>query len=154
VGLNAKQFPDLDFTFTVGDGRKVTVRDAIKGLPMPVFFERGLIARDIPFHPNHWTMQPKSPKLSPAKQTDGRSFRRLAWNEVSPTVAYGNREIHVHVAALEAEGQAVWSKSSPSGNGFSCRCSSNIGSRWAEPDRLQRSAERLHGRGLVCAAGD
>ena len=26
----------------------------------------------------------------------GRSFRRLKWDQPSPTVAYGHREIHVH----------------------------------------------------------
>jgi DNA (cytosine-5)-methyltransferase 1 len=97
VGLNAKQFPRELFEFPEGGGRKVTVQDTIKGLPAPLFFERGLTYRDIPFHPNHWTMQPKSPKLTMAANTDcGRSFRRLVWGDVSPTVAYGNREIHVH----------------------------------------------------------
>ncbi len=92
VGLNAKQFRKTDFTFPEGGRGKVTVRDAIKGLPDPVFFERGINARRIKYHPNHWTMKPKSQKLlASAHQVDGRSFRRLAWDEVSPTVAYGNR---------------------------------------------------------------
>ena len=72
------------------------MRDAIAGLPEPVFFARGMTAKDIPFHPNHWTMMPRSPKLTTQVPTDGRSFRRLLWDEESPTVAYGNREIHVH----------------------------------------------------------
>jgi len=75
-----------------------TVREAIGGLPDPVFFERGLGAEDIPFHPNHWTMQPRSPRFmnDDYSAVNGRSFKRLRWDEPSPTVAYGNREIHVH----------------------------------------------------------
>ncbi len=96
IGLNRSLFPKVTFAFPQGSGKRMTVRDAIYGLPAPVFFERGLSAAEIPFHPNHWTMQPRSPKLLNGGSTDGRSFRRLAWDEVSPTVAYGNREIHVH----------------------------------------------------------
>lgn len=79
------------------DGLK-TVREAIKGLPEPVFFDRKLTPADIPIHVNHWTMRPKSHKfLNPeASFSDGRSFRRLEWDRPSPTVAYGHREIHVH----------------------------------------------------------
>jgi DNA (cytosine-5)-methyltransferase 1 len=96
VGLNKTLFPHVEFLFPAGHVKKRTVRDAIHGLPEPVFYERGLTAQDIAYHPNHWTMQPKSPKLATAESTDGRSFRRLDWDDVSPTIAYGNREIHVH----------------------------------------------------------
>lgn len=96
VGLNKKQFPDIRFDFPAGTVATATVRDALVGLPKPVYFRRGLTVRDIPFHPNHWTMQPKSPKFRNVGSTDGRSFRRLSWDDVSPTVAYGNREIHIH----------------------------------------------------------
>jgi DNA (cytosine-5)-methyltransferase 1 len=75
-----------------------TVREAIGMLDEPVFFNRKLKSSDIPIHPNHWTMQPKSSRFtelnSPNKQT--RSFRKLAWDKASPTIAFGNREIHVH----------------------------------------------------------
>lgn len=76
----------------------LTVRDAIGGLPQPAYFTRHLKAEDIPHHPNHWTMKPRSKRFS---DPDGmppasRSFRRLAWDAPSPTVAYGHREIHVH----------------------------------------------------------
>jgi DNA (cytosine-5)-methyltransferase 1 len=27
---------------------------------------------------------------------DGRSFKRLSWSDASPTIAFGNREIHIH----------------------------------------------------------
>jgi DNA (cytosine-5)-methyltransferase 1 len=75
-----------------------TVREAIGNLDAPAFFERGLSLEDIPVHPNHWTMKPKSRRF---KNTEGnnaamRSFRRLKWDAPSPTVAFGHREIHVH----------------------------------------------------------
>lgn len=75
-----------------------TVHQAIGGLQAPVFFKYGLVPEDIPVHPNHWTMQPKSPRfLNPqAEAGDGRSFKRLNWNEASPTIAFGHREIHIH----------------------------------------------------------
>ncbi|HTB23694.1 MAG TPA: DNA cytosine methyltransferase [bacterium] len=74
-----------------------TVREAIGGLRAPAYFRSGLKPDDIPEHPNHWTMQPKSPRFrNPWKQEGGRSFRRLAWDRESPTIAFGHREIHVH----------------------------------------------------------
>lgn len=74
------------------------VRAAIGGFPEPVYFARGLTAAGIPYHPNHWTMQPVSKRFSdPDKMMNStRSFRRLSWDDPSPTVAYGHREIHVH----------------------------------------------------------
>lgn len=77
-----------------------TVRDAIHELPDPAFFSRSLQPTDIPHHPNHWTMAPRSSKFGArdgsAAVSTGRSFRRLLWDQPSPTVAYGHREIHVH----------------------------------------------------------
>ncbi|WOI47097.1 DNA cytosine methyltransferase [Acidovorax sp. BLS4] len=75
-----------------------TVREAIGELEEPAFFRYGLEPKDIPVHPNHWTMQPKSPRfLNPEVETgDGRSFKRLKWGAASPTIAFGHREIHIH----------------------------------------------------------
>ncbi len=75
-----------------------TVEAAIGTLPNPAFYHRTLKASDIPHHPNHWTMQPKSKKFSqlPESSSKSRSFRRLKWDKESPTIAFGNREIHVH----------------------------------------------------------
>ncbi|MDP3822637.1 MAG: DNA cytosine methyltransferase [Burkholderiales bacterium] len=75
-----------------------TVREAIGGLKAPAYFKFGLAPEDIPVHPNHWTMQPKSPRFeNPEAETgDGRSFKRLNWDLASPTIAFGHREIHVH----------------------------------------------------------
>lgn len=78
--------------------KDLTVRAVIGNLPEPVFFSRGLTPDRIPHHPNHWTMRPISKRFSdPGGPAPGsRSFRRLAWDKPSPTVAYGHREIHVH----------------------------------------------------------
>lgn len=75
-----------------------TVREAIGEISEPVFFQRALVPSDIPIHPNHWTMRPKSPRFNKpeAIHPGGRSFKRLVWEEPSPTVAFGHREIHVH----------------------------------------------------------
>jgi DNA (cytosine-5)-methyltransferase 1 len=75
-----------------------TVRDAIGRLAAPAFFARNLLPTDIPIHPNHWTMNPKSPRFSDPENghLDGRSFKRLSWLEPSPTIAFGHREIHIH----------------------------------------------------------
>lgn len=75
-----------------------TVREAIGGLKAPAYFSHGLKVEDIPVHPNHWTMQPRSQRFGDpdAETGDGRSFKRLNWNTASPTIAFGHREIHVH----------------------------------------------------------
>lgn len=96
VGLNSTLHPNIKFEFPKGRGPRHCVRDAIEGLPAPAFFRRGITGEEIPHHPNHWTMTPKSPKLGDGASTDGRSFRKLLWDQESPTVAYGNREIHIH----------------------------------------------------------
>lgn len=75
-----------------------TVREVIGGLPRPTYFQYGLDPNTFPVHPNHWTMQPKSPRFTNPESHagDGRSFKRLKWDEASPTIAFGHREIHVH----------------------------------------------------------
>jgi DNA (cytosine-5)-methyltransferase 1 len=80
---------------------RLTVRQTFEGLPEPTYFRRGLTPTDISHHPNHWCMQPKSPKftregiLAEGKRSH-RSFKTLSWDEPSITVAYGHREVHVH----------------------------------------------------------
>lgn len=78
--------------------KNLDVRTAIGGLPEPAYFARGLTAAEIPLHPNHWTMRPVSARFRDSGEatTGTRSFRRLSWDNPSPTVAYGHREIHVH----------------------------------------------------------
>ena len=76
---------------------KRTVREAIGELDDPAFFQRDLETADIPVHPNHWTMRPLSSRFNqPRNNIQTRSFRRLFWDNASPTIAFGNREIHVH----------------------------------------------------------
>jgi DNA (cytosine-5)-methyltransferase 1 len=97
VGINKKHAQANNFTFPIGIGARRSVREAIEHMPIPTFFKRNLCGENIPHHPNHWTMNPKSVRfLSPNRASTGRSFRRLNWDEPSYTVAYGNREIHVH----------------------------------------------------------
>lgn len=102
VGLNASIYRNCEFEFP-SPGLLMqprTVRTAIHGLPEPAQFRRGLDSTDIPVHPNHWTMVPRSPKFQdPNLRTNwsrGRSFRVLNWDAPSWTVAYGHREVHVH----------------------------------------------------------
>lgn len=75
-----------------------TVREVIGNLEEPVYFRYGLDPGGFPVHRNHWTMQPKSPRFENPESGsgDGRSFKRLKWDEASPTIAFGHREIHVH----------------------------------------------------------
>lgn len=77
-----------------------TVRDVLENLPQPAFFNRSLSPKDIPHHPNHWTMRPLSKRFSPDLVSKGRSLIRLNWDKPSRTVAYGHREIHVHPSGL------------------------------------------------------
>jgi len=97
VGINKKHRQAENFKFPVGSGVRKSVRQTIRNLPPPTFFKRGICGEDIPHHPNHWTMNPKSPRFfAPEGTSTGRSFRRLDWDQPSHTVAYGHREIHVH----------------------------------------------------------
>lgn len=77
-----------------------TVHDAISDLGEPTWFQRGLDMSKHPIHPNHWCMVPKSDRFKNNKLIPGdcsqRSFRTLEWERPSYTVAYGNREVHVH----------------------------------------------------------
>lgn len=91
-GVNAFDFP-------IGECSHVSVRQAIEELPEAAFFDRGLTAEDIPHHPNHWTMRPKSMRFRENTEKSshgGRCFIKLDWDKPSRTVAYGHREIHVH----------------------------------------------------------
>lgn len=97
VGLNKHLYPSFQFEFPQGDNETpLTVRDALGTLPEPAFFQRALNPAEIPYHPNHWAMNPRSPKFSNGFEKSGRSFRRLPWDQPSWTVAYGHREMHVH----------------------------------------------------------
>lgn len=107
VGMNqAYMSLEKPFEFPHPIDREISVRQALQNIfgatpwPEPAFFRRGIRGEEIPFHPNHWTLMPKSEKFQNGflkeGEIKGRSFRVLAWNKPSWTVAYGNREIHVY----------------------------------------------------------
>ena len=97
LGLNRRLTGKVDtYTFPAGVENTLTIEDAIKGFPPATFFSKSLKSEEISFHPNHWTMVPKSKKFSQPGNETGRCFRKLRWDKKSPTVAYGHREIHVH----------------------------------------------------------
>ena len=109
IGLSKKKYIAADLPEISSHLVHRTVRQTIEGLPEATFFSRSIAREEIAYHPNHWTMQPKSPKFSATEPfKSGRSFRRLEWDEPSRTVAYGHREIHIHpkghrrVSVLEA----------------------------------------------------
>ncbi len=86
-------YPEIEFLM-----QKKTIKDVIYGLPEPTYFSSKLLSSEIPYHPNHWTMKPRSKRfLDPELfQNKTRSFRVVNWDKPSPTIAYGNREIYVH----------------------------------------------------------
>ena len=107
VGLNKELYPNTEFVFPETVSEKAnTIADAFASVfgtppwPEPAFYSKRLKPEDIPFHPNHWTMVPRSPKFQNGhlknRHANGRSFRVLDWKKPSWTVAYGNREIHIH----------------------------------------------------------
>ncbi|MBF0372257.1 MAG: DNA cytosine methyltransferase [Alphaproteobacteria bacterium] len=102
VGFNEKLFPGLIWVppEPATPVRK-TVKDLIMGLPQPQFWQKGIDRSTIKPHPNHWCMVPKSKNFTTdgalvQGTSRGRSFRTLHWERPSPTIAYGNREVHVH----------------------------------------------------------
>ena len=113
VGFNRRKHGSAQFVFPDRPMRKRRcVSDVLQGLPEPTFFQRGLTPQDIVFHPNHWCMNPRSHRFKNGPLKEGpiwsRPFRVLKWDAPSSTVAYGNREMHVHpsgtrrVSVLEA----------------------------------------------------
>lgn len=101
IGFNQEKYQGFAFRFPPPSSlSRLTVRDAIARLPEPAYFSQGLSPLEIPYHPNHWTMNPVSPKFSlrylRRGKASGRSFRLLSWDRPSWTVAYGHREVHVH----------------------------------------------------------
>lgn len=101
VGFNSRyKQTHFEFPSPNGGARRRTVKQAIGGLPRPTYFRRGLSWSQIRYHPNHWCMRPKSRKFSDGRlkagRIRGRPFRVLDWYKPSWTVAYGNREVHVH----------------------------------------------------------
>lgn len=101
VGFNKQKYPRIEFEFpsSIRGGIR-TVRQAIGHFPKPTFFDKSHELDELPFHPNHWCMTPRSPRFHDGSlkggQIKGRPFRVLGWDEPSWTVAYGHREVHIH----------------------------------------------------------
>jgi DNA (cytosine-5)-methyltransferase 1 len=110
VGLNKTKFPTAKFVFPAAqtpDGcisqRKVKDVLVEQVLGEPQFWLRTLkpeAVRAATGHPNHWAMNPKSPKFFDGTLENGkirgRSFRRVEWEDFSDAVAYGHNEVHIH----------------------------------------------------------
>ena len=65
VGLNKKKYPHIRFKFPEpSTTTPITVAGKLRGLPEPLLFRRGVKRCDIPHHPNHWTMYPRSDKFT------------------------------------------------------------------------------------------
>jgi len=101
VGINKQKYPGQKFEFPRPFAKKQkTVRDAIGHLPEPTISNAGTFSRRNDYHPNHRAMAPKSRRFFNGTlhegDASGRSFRVLSWDKPSWTVAYGNREVHVH----------------------------------------------------------
>ena len=100
VGFNRSRFDATSFAPPVGGPDRVTVREAIGGLPDAIFYSRFVRPLDLGLHPNHWCMTPRSDKFTngalKSGEMKGRSFRMLRWDTPSWTVSYGHREVHVH----------------------------------------------------------
>ena len=99
VGFNSKKYPNIKFSFPKSEvDTYSTVKQFIEGLPEPVHNAKGLDPQTFPIHPNHWCLVPRSPKFRDGlkKRQGGKSFKVLDWDKPSFTVAYGNREVHVH----------------------------------------------------------
>ena len=100
IGINRERYPGLVLDPPEGDKHPTSAKSALEGLPEPAFCRRDLDASEVPHHPNHVAMVPRSRKftngmLEPGDHR-GRSFRVLSWDKPSYTVAYGHREVHVH----------------------------------------------------------
>ena len=103
VGINRRLFGELDWAGPIKapeHERGPSVATVLRGLPEPAHFAKGGDASKFPHHRNHWCMAPKSPRFSNGSLREGdsshRSFKTLAWDKPSITVAYGHREVHVH----------------------------------------------------------
>lgn len=98
IGINDELHPGVEWVPPEPEKGLNTVRDAIEGLPEPIFNQRGLDPSTFDVHPNHWCLVPRSDKFGHLKEGEkwGRSFRTLYWDRPSWTVAYGHREVHVH----------------------------------------------------------
>lgn len=129
IGVNTQLHPRFaqlaDFPWPVGSEQRATVGDVFQHIHThPVIANSGLLPAEVAAvagHPNHWCMDPKSPKLRSRveerwtetgkpyrvalldeqkpeleRKMGGKSFKVLSLDQPSYTVAYGHREVHFH----------------------------------------------------------
>ena len=101
VGVNRIRHPYIKLKLREGNYEfPPSIEGAIRGLPEPAFCSRGLESENIPHHPNHVAMVPRSSRFTngslTAGDSKGLSFKVLSWDAPSYTVAYGHNEVHVH----------------------------------------------------------
>ena len=100
VGINRQRHPLAELDLSAGDQVPLNVSEVLRGLPEPAYCAKDLEAGSIPHHRNHVTMVPRSKKFTDGSLTRGNSgglsFKVLAWDAPSYTVAYGHNEVHVH----------------------------------------------------------
>ena len=100
AGVNKDRYPDAEFLLTDGNCQPLHVDEVLAGLPEPAFCAKDLKLEDIPHHPNHVAMNPKSQRFTDGSLAPGNgkglSFKVLSWEAPSYTVAYGNNEVHIH----------------------------------------------------------
>lgn len=97
VGINERHNLKFDFQRIRRVRGPRNVEDVLSGLPS-LDASNKYSRQD--FHPNHRSMKPYSPKIAQIEPGDmkRKSFKRLAWDQPSPTVAYGHNEVHIHPA--------------------------------------------------------
>ncbi|MBQ9315594.1 MAG: DNA cytosine methyltransferase [Atopobiaceae bacterium] len=91
--VKASSWPTTD-PFVVG-----SVRPAPKGIIEELTVEHAFIANDVEHHPNaNRFLKPKSPRIAEVDEgdTSRKSYKRPHRWRFSPTVAYGNNEVHLH----------------------------------------------------------
>lgn len=129
IGVNTELHPRFaqlaDFPWPSGSEHRLTVGDIFQHIHAhPVIANSGLLPDEVATvagHPNHWCMDPKSPKLRSQveerwteagkpyrvalldeqkpeleRKMGGKSFKVLSLDQPSYTVAYGHREVHFH----------------------------------------------------------
>ena len=100
VAINKVRLAPAGFSPPQPCSETLTVRDAIDGLPEPIYFCDAGNSSAFPQHPNHWCMTPQSPRFFDGSLKSGqwssRSFKTLSWDQPSIAVSYGHREVHVH----------------------------------------------------------
>ena len=101
VGINKRRHPKSTVCLTEGDWNlPPSIEGVLGNLPEPAFCRPKPEPGTVPHHPNHVTMVPRSRRFKDgsllAGNNKGLSFKVLAWDAPSYTVAYGHNEIHVH----------------------------------------------------------